>query len=145
MKKKLYLIILLLSFQKITAQTPQLSFFNEQDGKALKTLFSDSMLIPTLQKLHAEIRMGILDFSPERVEVTKELNKAGIPVVAWLLLPKEKGYWFHSRNAKDAFARYAEVKNWAAKSGIQFSGIGIDLELDFNDLDLFKNHKINLL
>ena len=132
-------------FQVVMAGTPNLSFFNEQDGKALKKLFADPTLIPTLQRIKSEVRMGILDFSPERVEVVKQLNAAGIPVVAWLLLPKEKGYWFHGRNAKNAFARYEEIKNWADKSGLKFSGIGIDLELDFNDIDLAKNHKIELL
>ncbi|MCE1199776.1 MAG: hypothetical protein LWW85_12465, partial [Marinilabiliales bacterium] len=121
------------------------SFFNEQEGKAVQQLFQDSTLIPSLQMMHAEIRMGMLDLSPERLEVIQRLNRAGIPVVAWLLLPKEKGYWFHSGNAREAFERYQEVKNWAAASGIHFSGIGLDLELDMNDLILFQTNKWKLL
>jgi hypothetical protein len=89
--------------------------------------------------------MGMLDLSPQRVRVINALNEAEIPVVAWLLLPKEKGYWFHSGNADEAFARYLEIRDWAQKEGIAFSGIGIDLELDMNDISLFQNQKLTLL
>lgn len=127
------------------AQTPRLSFFNEQEGPQVQALFADTTLIPALQELGAEIRMGMLDLSPERAAVLRELNQAGVPVVAWLLLPKEQGYWFHSGNAAEAFARYYEIRDWAQKEGIRFSGIGIDLELDRNDIELFQNSKLKLL
>ncbi len=144
MMKNILWIVGLLWSHGLGATSPQLSFFNEQEGEALKELFSDTTLIPYLQELQAEIRMGMLDLSPERAEVVRTLNEAGIPVVAWLLLPKEQGYWFHSGNASDAFQRYEEVKQWAEKEGLQWSGIGIDLELDFKDIDLFKNNKWKL-
>jgi hypothetical protein len=89
--------------------------------------------------------MGMLDLSPERVQVLRDLNTAGIPVVAWLLLPEEKGYWFHSGNADEAAARYVEVRDWAVANNIVFSGIGIDLELDMNDITLFQEDKLQLL
>lgn len=127
------------------AQSPRLSFFNEQEGPQVQALFADTSLIPTLQQLGAEIRMGMLDLSPERAQVLRKLNEAGVPVVAWLLLPKEQGYWFHAGNAPEAFARYYEIREWARKEGIRFSGIGIDLELDMNDIELFQNNKLKLL
>ena len=134
----------LLMIQWVGAQSPRLSFFNEQEGPALQALFADSTLIPTLKELGAEIRMGMLDLSPERAGVLHALNEAEIPVVAWLLLPKEQGYWFHSGNAAEAFARYYEIRDWARKEGIRFSGIGIDLELDMNDIELYKTNKPKL-
>jgi hypothetical protein len=143
--RQLFLLCTLFLSQIASATNPKLSFFNEQDGKELQKLFSDTSLIPNLKRLNAEIRMGMLDTSPERVEILKKLNEAGIPVVAWLLLPKEKGYWFHSGNSKDAFNRYYEIKKWAEETGIKFSGIGIDLELDMNELELFKTNKLKLL
>lgn len=135
---------MLLIAQWAGAQSPRLSFFNEQEGRDLKTLFADTTLIPTLRELGAEIRMGMLDLSPERAGVLHALNEAEIPVVAWLLLPKEQGYWFHSGNASQAFARYHEIRDWAKSEGIAFAGIGIDLELDMNDIELFKNNKLKL-
>ena len=143
MKQLLFLCAFFLC-QMSFAEKPKLSFFNEQEGKELQKLFSDTSLISNLKKLHAEIRMGMLDLSEERIEVLKKLNQAGVPVVAWLLLPKEKGYWFHSGNSKEAFDRYYEIKKWAEDHEIKFSGIGIDLELDMNEIELFKTNKLKL-
>jgi hypothetical protein len=138
MRYKVCLFVLACALVHCVQGKPVLSFFNELKGPELKTLFADTTLIPTLQQLHAEIRMGMLDLSPERAEVLKKLNDANIPVVAWLLLPEEKGYWFHSGNGDEAIARYKEIKQWADQQGIRFKGIGLDLELDMNDLKLFK-------
>ena len=87
----------------------------------------------------------MLDLSPQRVAVLQQLNEAKIPVIAWLLLPKEEGYWFHSGNAERAFERYQEVKKWAQNNDIQFDGIGIDIEFDFTEIDLVKNNKLKFL
>lgn len=140
MKRRFFFFSLLfpLAFTALQAK-PVLSFFNEMKGPELRQLFGDTSLIPTLQALHAEIRMGMIDLSLERAEVLHRLNEAGIPVVAWLLLPEEKGYWFHSGNGQQAIERYKEVKEWAEAQGIQFKGIGIDLELDMNDVKLAKS------
>ncbi len=143
--KQFSLFCVLFLSQLSFAANPQLSFFNEQEGKNLKELFSDTTLIPYLKQINAEIRMGMLDLSPERAVVLKALNDADIPVVAWLLLSKENGYWFHSGNSEQAFERYYEIKKWAEDAGIKFSGIGLDLELDINDMELYQTNKIKLL
>lgn len=140
MKKAIFLFIFLFSTASF-AKTPVLSFFNETKGPELKKLFNNPSIIPTLIQLKAEIRMGMLDLSPERAEILKALNKAGVPVVAWLLLPEEKGYFFFTKNGYLAIERYQEIKNWADKEGIVFKGIGLDLELDMNDMKTFKTNK----
>ena len=146
MRPKLFALVFFIIVAPGTyAKKPTLSFFNEMGGKEVKALFADTTLIPTLQQLHAEIRMGIIDLTPERAAVVRQLNKAGITVVAWLLLPKEKGYWFDSRNGDAAIERYKEVKKWSDKNGLLFKGIGLDLELDYNDVILLKQHKWKLL
>jgi hypothetical protein len=119
---------------------PVLSFFNEMKGPEVRRFFEDARLIPTLQALRAEIRMGMIDLTPERAQVLRRLNEAGIPVVAWLLLPEEQGYWFHSGNGKQAIERYKDVEAWAEAEGIHFEGIGIDLELDINDAKLARSN-----
>lgn len=138
MKYKVCLFVLASALLHVAQGKPILSFFNELKGPELKALFADTTLIPTLQQLHAEIRMGMLDLSPERAEVLKKLNDANIPVAAWLLLPEEKGYWFHSGNGREAITRYKEIKQWADQQGIRFKAIGLDLELDMNDFKLFQ-------
>jgi hypothetical protein len=41
--------------------------------------------------MQASISLGLLDLSPLRAAVVHKLNEAGIPVVAWLLLPVQEG------------------------------------------------------
>lgn len=124
---------------------PIISFFNEMKSPELVQLFKDSSIIVHLKKMNAEIRMGILDLTTDRAKVIKNLNAAGVPVVAWLLLPEEKGYWFNSSNGKEAIARYQEIKKWADSNQVVFSGIGLDLELDYNDAKLIQTHPWKLI
>lgn len=101
-------------------------------------MFADSSVTLHLKKLKASIRMGMMDLTPERAAVIRHLNRSGIPVTAWLLLPEEKGYWFHIGNGPDAIARYIEVRDWAKLNGLEFRYIGLDMELDMKDVQLFK-------
>ena len=89
---------------------PNLTLACELAPEPLKELFANKELIDDLKTLKAGISLGILDFSPERVEVVRQLNKAGIPVTAWLLLPKEQGYWFNRDNSYEAIGRYGQLK-----------------------------------
>ena len=68
---------------------PKITFFCELDAEPLKALL-DKQMIRRLKVLPASLSLGIWDMQPERVEVVKQLNRAGIPVIAWLLLPEEE-------------------------------------------------------
>ena len=57
-----------------------------------------------------------------------------MPVIAWLLLPKEQGYWFNLYNAPQAAARYEEFKDWTAKHDLFWDGVGLDIEPDINEM-----------
>jgi len=139
------LIILTTSGIGLSQNKPKISFFNEMKSGPLMELFSDSTVVQDLKKLNAEIRMGIMDISTERAEIIRTLTNEGIPVVAWLLLPEEEGYWFHAGNGDQAIARYQEVKRWADSHFIQLAGIGMDLELDYNDVIAAKENPWSLL
>ncbi|HTX78914.1 MAG TPA: hypothetical protein VMC62_04565 [Longilinea sp.] len=115
---------------------PHLTFFCELDPGPLKKLFADSNLVDQLKALNASISLGIRDFSPERVEIVKTLHAAGIPVTAWLLLPREQGYWFNLDNAPHAVRRYGEFRNWTAKNKLNWAAIGIDIEPDIQVMDV---------
>lgn len=112
----------------------QLTFFCELDGPALKKLFESRFVYDDLKTLGACISLGILDFSKERVEIVRKLNKFGIPVTAWLLLPKEEGYWFNVENHAQAVQRYSQFKAWTDENKLIWSGIGLDIEPDINQL-----------
>ncbi len=119
---------------------PKLTFFCELDAEPLKALVNKQM-IRRLQALQASLSLGIRDMQPERVEVVKSLNRAGIPVVAWLLLPQEEGYWFNLRNAPQATRQYAQFNEWTQANGLQWAGIGLDIEPDIRETpDLMKRN-----
>ncbi len=107
---------------------PSLTFFCEMEADKLTELFSGSKVINYLSKLNANLSLGLLDLSPQRAEVVKKLNRAGIPVTAWILLPKEQGYWTSLDTIPETTQRYLEFKNWAAKNKLIFTAIGLDIE-----------------
>jgi hypothetical protein len=135
---KILLLLFLLSFlyKSVYAANPQLSFFCELKGKQFSELFSDTALINDLVEMNVSLRIGLLDLSPERTVIIQKLNHAGIPLIAWILLPEEEGYWFNAYNGNKAFRRYKEFTAWTAENQLMWKGIGIDLEPDMNDLKL---------
>lgn len=112
---------------------PRLSFACELEPEPLQALFTEA-IIGRLVTLNATICLGILDLSSERVAVVQRLNRAGVPVVAWLLLPKDQGYWFNAGNAPQALDRYEQFRAWSAEQNLVWAGVGLDIEPDIRDL-----------
>ncbi len=140
MKRMLLIFSLTLVYAFVYAGKPHISFFCELQGKEFNELFTDTTLIRQLIEMKAAIRIGLHDFSPERTQTIQKLNKAGIPVVAWLLLPEEEGYWFNMHNGEKAQNRYDNFKKWTSDNNLIWEGIGIDLEPDMNDAKLALSH-----
>ncbi|MCK9246312.1 MAG: hypothetical protein M0P11_05085 [Anaerolineaceae bacterium] len=111
-----------------------LTFFCELDGADLKKLFDNRFVYDDLKALGASVSMGILDFSDERVAVVRRFNQLGIPLKAWLLLSKDEGYWFNMENHAQALQRYADFKDWSDQHELRWSGIGLDIEPDINQM-----------
>lgn len=124
---------------------PKLTFFCELEADALKELFADGTLIGDLKVLKASVSLGIIDFSQERASVVSRLNQADIPVEAWLLLPKDQGYWFNVDNASQTITRYAGFKTWSVKYGLQWSAIGLDIEPNIRILQALAARKRRVL
>jgi|LSQX01.1.fsa_nt_gb hypothetical protein len=116
---------------------PQLAFFCELKPEPLAKLFDGRFVIDNLKALNATLSLGILDHSKTRTELVKRLNKAGVPVVAWLLLPEEEGYWFNIDNHTKAAACYEVFKAWTDEHGLEWAGVGLDIELDINEARAF--------
>ncbi len=113
---------------------PQLTFFCELAPEPLAKLFDGRFVIDDLKAVHATLSLGILDFSKTRADLVNRLNKAGVPVIAWLLLPEEDGYWFNIDNHEKAAARYVEFKAWTTEYDLEWAGIGLDIEMDINEV-----------
>jgi hypothetical protein len=117
------------------------TFFCELPAQELKKLFEDRFVFDDLKTLHAGLSRGILDLSSERANVVKKLNRLGIPVTAWLLLPEEQGYWFNLRNYAEATARYQAFKVWSEENQLEWAAIGLDIESDINEMKLFTDER----
>lgn len=115
---------------------PRLTFFCELEADELETLFANSTVLEDLMALDAAVSLGLIDLSEKRAAVVRRLNGAGIPVIAWQLLPKEQGYWFNIGNAAQAAAHYVQFERWTAQHGLTWDGIGLDIETDIREMRL---------
>jgi len=128
----------------IIVSHPRLTFYCELESEPLQALIGEQ-IIADLSALQARLSLGILDFNPARVEIVRRLNKAGIPVVAWLLLPKQHGYYFHLRNAPQALSFYEEFRAWTEENGLLWAGVGLDIEPDIRDFSEITTQRWRLL
>ena len=113
---------------------PALTFFTELNSEALTELFDGRFVIDDLKGLDATLSLGILDLSEERAKVVKRLNKAEVPVIAWLLLPEDQGYWFNLDNYEAAAQRYQDFLAWTEQYELEWVGIGLDIEPDIQEM-----------
>ncbi len=117
-----------------TAQ-PQLIFACEMDTPELQSLFADPDVTRCLRLLHAGVSLSLTDLSPGRAQVVRGLSAAGIPVTAWMALPKAQGYYLNSSNANQAAARFADFQKWTANYGLRWAGVGLDIEPSLQEFD----------
>jgi hypothetical protein len=116
---------------------PRLTFFCELESNDLHTLFADGSVIKDLQSLNAAVSLGLLDLKPERAEIIRRLNQAGVPVTAWLLLEKEQGYYSCLENAPQTRVCFDDFNQWRAAEGLVFSAVGLDVEPNIQDIESF--------
>jgi hypothetical protein len=111
----------------------------------MQSLFADRNVIPSLNELHAEVAVAILDFAPERAAVVRRLNQAGIRVIAWIMLPKEEGYYLNADNSPAAMTRIDAFEKWTAENGLKWAAVGLDIEPNFAELAALKTHRWHLI
>jgi hypothetical protein len=124
---------------------PHLTFACELEREPLAELFADPEVGRHLLALSATVSLALLDLSEERAAVVRRLNEAGIPVVAWLLLPKEQGYWFNADNWPEAVASYVAFQHWTTEHDLRWAGVGLDFEPDINEMRMLQTGKIGPL
>ena len=88
----------------------ELNFFCTLEAKALARLFEDRFVLDDLKSLGAGVSLAVLDFSSERARAGAAVNKLGIPVIAWLMLPQEHHYWFNLNNIGLALGAVSAVQ-----------------------------------
>jgi hypothetical protein len=112
----------------------RLTFFCELDADELSALVADGTVIAQLAALDAQVSLGLRDISAARARVVQRLSAAGIPVIAWQLLPIEQGYWYNLSNPHHAAARYAAFQAWTREQGLHWAAVGIDIEPDIREV-----------
>ena len=75
---------------------PDLTFACDRPTSELLSLLSQPGVISDLTSLHAGIALDVPDLNVDRAQLVRQLNQAGIPVTAWLALPKEQGYYLNA-------------------------------------------------
>jgi hypothetical protein len=125
---------------------PHLGFACCEDGiEQTQSLFAQPGLIALLKKLHATVAIPSLDFSSERADVVRFLNQRGVPVVCWILLSKEDGYYLTADNAAQAASRISDFQKWTSDYGLQWVGVGLDIEPNFAELSQLRNQRWRLI
>lgn len=122
-----------LSDVRVRGQRADLVFACDSDTPKLQKLFADPTLIPDLKELHAGIALSLEDLSPERAEVVRRLNEAGVLVVAWMALPHSEGYYVNASNAAQTEKRFADFEKWTSGNGLSWAGVGLDIEPSLGD------------
>lgn len=121
---------------------PEIEFACCDKGmEEVQSQFKDRNVIASLNELHAEVAVAILDFTPERAAVVRRLNQAGIRVVAWIVLTKEEGYYLNADNLPAAMARIAAFEKWTSANDLKWVGVGLDIEPNFGELAALKAHR----
>lgn len=132
----------------VAPSTPPQLFFACCDGgiKDAKAEFASATLISDLQSLHAGIAISISDLSPERAEIVQTLNRANIPVIAWLVLAPEQGLYLNADNEPAAAARFADFEHWTDAYQLKWVKIGLDIEPNFQQFGEWnQGHKLRVL
>ena len=125
---------------------PRLGFACCEHGiEQMQSLFDDPDVIDDLQELHADVAISTLDFSVERAAVVRRLNQAGIPVIAWMMLSKEEGFYLNADNEPQAAARLAAFEKWSSDNGLTWAEVGLDIEPNFAELAPLKTHRSRLI
>lgn len=123
----------------------RLSFFNEQDPPELAELVGSAAVLRELKTLNARVTMGLRDLSDERAEAVLRLDGEGITVDAWLLLPREQGYFATYDNVAAVSARVDEVLRWKERHRLPLSAMGFDFEPDLRELEALFHHPVRAL
>lgn len=123
---------------------PDLIFACDRPTAELHALFTPE-LIRDLQQLKAGIALSTEDLTSERASVVRELNAAGVPIIAWLALPKNEGYYINADNASQTAAFFVQFDAWTRTNGLHWQAVGLDIEPTLSEYGALMGHKGGLL
>jgi hypothetical protein len=126
----------------MSTSRPNLTFFVELEIEPLEELFGRPEVLPFLADQGCAVSIGLLDLSPRRAAVVRELESRRIPVTGWLLLDLEDGYWLNADNAERARERWRETAAWAEREDLKLHRVGLDVEFPRSESEgAVRNHR----
>lgn len=123
---------------------PQLFFACELDTPSLQSLIAGPAVIANLKDVDAGVALALNDLSPARAQVVRQLNRAGVPMVAWIVLPMNQGYYLNAYNASNADRQFTAFEKWTAEYELKWVAVGLDIEPNFSEFSDAKEHKLRL-
>jgi len=117
----------------------------ENDLEQMQDLLAQPRLVEQLKSLNATVAVPIQDFSPQRVDIVQLLNRQNIPVVAWIVLPREQGYYLTADNSPQAASRVADFEAWTRTNGLRWAAVGLDIEPNFDELVQLRANRWRLI
>lgn len=123
---------------------PELIFACDRQTSELSALFAPA-LIDDLRQLKAGVALSTEDLSPERARVVRMLNAAGIPMIAWIALPRDQGYYVNARNARETTARFEDFDRWTRSNTLHWQAVGLDIEPTLSDYGSITGNRLHLL
>ena len=117
---------------------PDLTFACDRPTSELLSLLSQPGVISDLTSLHAGIALDVPNLNVDCAQLVRQLNQAGIPVTAWLALPKEQGYYLNASNAPQAAAHFADFEKWSAANGLRWAAVGLDIDPSLQEFGMLK-------
>jgi hypothetical protein len=123
---------------------PYLIFGCDRQTGELDALFSPA-LVSELKELGAGVALSTEDFSRARAQVVRRLTDAGIRMTAWIVLPKEQGYYVNVGNAAQTAARFAEFDTWTSENGLRWESVGLDIEPILQEFGALSGDKRRLM
>lgn len=114
-------------------QLPQLTYIYDMPASHIVDFWSDA-LIASLAQGAIRICMAVRDTSAERAALVGRLNRAHIPVVAWIVpADGDAPQTYDMHTAVAVASRYAAVNAWTTAHALQWDGIGIEISPDVRD------------
>ncbi len=123
---------------------PELTFACDRPTDRLEALFTPS-LVAELVALHAGVALSTEDFSAARAAIVARLNRAGVPMTAWIVLSHEQGYYVNADNAAAAAAQFGALDRWSRQYHLRWAAVGLDIEPTLTEFAGFQQHKLRLV
>jgi len=123
---------------------PELVFACDRPTDQLDGLFTP-VVVADLVALHAGVALSTEDFSAARAAAAERLEHAGIPLTAWLVLPRDQGYYVNTDNAGATADQYAAFDRWSRAHDLHWAAIGLDIEPSLTEFAALQDHRARLV